>query len=199
MAETGKDTVEGLRAAIAACTVCAWALPAGPRPVVRFSDRSKILIIGQAPGAKVHASGIPWADDSGDRLRDWLGVDATTFYDPGQVALVGMGFCYPGKGKSGDLPPRRECAPLWHERIFGVLPPDRLTLLVGAYAQAFYLPKARPRTLTETVRAFDSFGPAVIPLPHPAWRVALWMKTNPWFAAKVLPALQAAVRERLGA
>jgi uracil-DNA glycosylase len=199
MAEIGADTIEELRTAIAACTVCAWVLPAGPRPVVRFSDTSKVLIIGKAPSSKVHASGIPWADASGDRLRQWLGIDALTFYDPGKIALVGMGFCYPGKGKSGDLPPRRECAPLWHERIFAVLPPDRLTLLVGAYAQAFYLPKSRPRTLAEVVRAFDRFGPAVIPLPHPAWRVALWMKMNPCFETDVLPALRAAIRDRLPA
>jgi uracil-DNA glycosylase len=191
------DPAIALLAEIAGCRVCAAQLAAGPRPIVQLSATAPILIIGQAPGAKVHASGTPWKDDSGDRLRAWAGLDAAEFYDPAKVALMPMGFCYPGKASGGDLPPRPECAPLWHARILGLLPEDRLTLLVGAYAQAYYLPRRPRRTLTETVRAFRDLGPAVIPLPHPAWRVTLWMKKNPWFEAELLPLLAAQVRARL--
>jgi uracil-DNA glycosylase len=191
------DSAIALGAEIAACRVCSAHLAAGPRPIVQFSATAEILIIGQAPGAKVHASGIPWQDDSGDRLRAWTGLDNAEFYDSAKVALMPMGFCYPGKGTGGDLPPRPECAPLWHARILDLLPKDRLTLVVGTYAQAHYLPKRPGRTLTETVQAFRDFGPAVIPLPHPAWRVTLWMKKNPWFEAELLPVLAAEVRARL--
>jgi uracil-DNA glycosylase len=180
---------------IRACTVCARALPAGPRPVVQFGAASRLVVIGQAPGSKVHASGVPWRDDSGDRLRAWTGLSDAEFYDPAKVALMPMGFCYPGKGKSGDLPPRRECAPLWHERILGGLTECRLTLLVGSYAQAHYLGTGN---LTEAVKAFRSHGPAFFPLPHPSWRSAIWIKRNPWFETDVLPALRRAVRKALG-
>jgi uracil-DNA glycosylase len=186
----------GLLADVRACTVCAPFLPAGPRPIVQFSRSSRILIIGQAPGIKVHLSGVPWEDDSGNRLRDWTGLSRADFYDPAKVALVPMGFCYPGKGASGDLPPRPECAPLWHERILALLPRDRLTLLVGLYAQAWYLP-GKGATLTERVRGFAAFGPSVIPLPHPSWRSVGWQRRNPWFESDLLPALRASVRSRL--
>ena len=146
---------------------------------------------------RVHASGVPWNDPSGDRLRDWTGLEKKAFYNPAKTALVPMGFCYPGKGSNGDLPPRPECAPLWHERILSLLPADRLTLLVGSYAQACYLPKATNLSLTERVQAFASFGASVIPLPHPSWRSAIWMKRNPWFESDVLPALREAVRLHL--
>lgn len=192
------ETEARLHADITACTVCAAHLPLGPRPIVQFSATSKILIIGQAPGTKVHASGVPWNDQSGDRLREWTGLSRDAFYDPALVALMPMGFCYPGKRKGGDLPPRPECAPLWHPRILALLPKDRLTLLVGSYAQAHYLPRTGPKTLTERVQAFRSFGPAVFPLPHPAWRSVLWAGRNPWFEAEVLPTLRDAVRARLG-
>jgi uracil-DNA glycosylase len=192
------DTEARLHAEITACTACAAHLPLGPRPIVQFSATSKILIIGQAPGTKVHASGVPWNDQSGDRLRAWTGLSPDEFYDPAQVALMPMGFCYPGKRKGGDLPPRPECAPLWHPRILALLPDDHLTLLVGTYAQAHYLPRDAPKTLTERVQAFHSFGPGVFPLPHPAWRSVLWARRNPWFETDVLPALQDAVRARLG-
>ena len=182
---------------VVACTICAPYLPLGPRPIVQFSPTSCILIIGQAPGAKVHASGIPWNDDSGDRLRDWTGIAKADFYDPAKVALMPMGFCYPGKGASGDLPPRPECAPRWHDRILALLPEDRLTLLVGLYAQAHYLPQAARMSLTDRVRAFASFGPAVIPMPHPSWRSIGWQRRNPWFDSDLLPILRAAVRARL--
>jgi len=189
--------IEALQREIAACARCAADLAAGPRPVVQFSATSRILVISQAPGSRVHASGVPFDDPSGDRLRDWMGVDKATFYDAARIAIMPMGFCYPGKGKSGDLPPRRECAPLWHERVLACLPADRLTLLVGTYAQAGYLPKVPGRSMTDLVANFRQYGPNVIPLPHPSWRVALWMRQHPWFEAELLPALRAAVRARL--
>ncbi len=184
---------EELHREISACTICAEHLPLGPRPVVQFSPQSRILIIGQAPGTKVHASGVPWDDDSGDRLRDWLGLDKPDFYDPDTVALMPMGFCYPGKASGGDAPPRKECAPQWHGRILDLLPQDRLTLLVGAYAQAAYLPDTKKLSMTERVRRFADFAPA-FPLPHPAWRVRLWSAKNPWFEEEVLPELRRAIR-----
>ncbi len=190
------EAATDLHAEITACVRCAADLPAGPRPIVQFSATSRILIIGQAPGSKVHASGVPWNDPSGDRLRDWTGLSRAEFYDPAKVALMPMGFCYPGKGKGGDLPPRPECAPLWHERILALLPADRLTLLVGTYAQAAYLPRAKGRSMTEAVRSFRDFAP-YFPLPHPAWRSVLWIRRNDWFDADVRPALARAVRDRL--
>lgn len=155
---------------------------------------ARLVIIGQAPGARVHESGIPWDDDSGKRLRDWTGLDTTTFYDARRVALMPMGFCYPGKGDGADLPPRPECAPLWHDRLLALLPEDRLILLVGIHAQERYLGKRRAATLTETVRGFSGYLPAMFPLPHPSWRSTGWMKRNPWFAKSVLPRLRQAVR-----
>ncbi len=192
------DSELALQRDIAACTRCAPHLAAGPRPVVRFSSTARILIIGQAPGSKVHASGIPWDDRSGDRLRDWTGLSRADFYDPAKIALVPMGFCYPGKGKSGDLPPRPECAPLWHDAILALLPDDRLTLLVGSYAQARYLKEHGSLSLTEKVRDFKAFMPRQIPLPHPSWRSTIWMRENSWFESDVLPVLRDAVREKLG-
>lgn len=191
--------VDALHREIAACTACAAQLAAGPRPVVQFSATSRIVIIGQAPGSRVHASGVPFDDASGDRLREWMGVDKATFYDASRMAIIPMGFCYPGKGKSGDLPPRRECAPLWHERVLDCLPDDRLTLLVGTYALANYLPRTPGRRpgMTDVVRDFQHYGPNLIPLPHPSWRVVLWMRQHPWFASTLLPALRAAVQARL--
>ena len=179
---------------ISACRLCAEYLVDGPRPIVQFAPSSRILIIGQAPGSKVHASGVPWDDDSGDRLRDWLGLEKPDFYDPNKVALIPMGFCYPGKvpkeeGGGGDRPPRPECAPKWHDLVLANLPKDRLTLLVGSYAQSYYLAKSKRRTMTETVRHFADYAP-IIPLPHPAWRVRMWMGKNPWFADELLPVLR---------
>jgi uracil-DNA glycosylase len=188
---------DALLAQVRACTVCSDFLAAGPRPIVQFSDTARIVIIGQAPGSKVHASGVPWDDDSGDRLRAWTGLSRDRFYDPARVALVPMGFCYPGKGNGGDLPPRPECAPLWHARILALLPADRLTLLVGTYAQQAYLKLPKGATLTASVRAFAGFGADVFPLPHPAWRSTIWMKRNPWFEEEVLPALRSRVQASL--
>lgn len=192
----GHDHVEDLRRRIAACTLCAAHLPAGPRPVARFSATARILIIGQAPGSKVHASGIPWDDDSGDRLRGWLGIDKQTFYDAANVAQMPMGFCYPGKASGGDMPPRRECAPQWHDAVLGVLPEDRLTLLVGIHAQARYLPHLKRLSLAERVARFGEDLPFVA-LPHPAWRSRLFMAKHPWFGAEVLPPLRAMIAQRL--
>jgi uracil-DNA glycosylase len=180
---------------IAACRACAAHLPHGPRPVVQFSATSRLAIIGQAPGSKVHASGVPWDDASGDRLRDWTGLTREEMYDPACIALVPMGFCYPGKASGGDQPPRRECAPLWHQRIWRTMPDLRLTLLVGTYAQAAYLPATKGMTLAERVGRYAEFLPRFLPLPHPAWRSTLFMRANPWFEAEVVPAL----RERVAA
>ena len=180
------------------CRLCAAHLPLGPRPVVQLHTAAPILIIGQAPGTKVHETGIPFNDPSGDRLRDWLGVDRETFYDPTKIALMPSGFCYPGRSlKGGDLPPRKECAPHWHPRLRPHLAGVRLTLLVGQYAQALYLGKARKRTLGETVQAWQVYLPDVWPTPHPSWRVNLWLKKNPWFEADALPALRTRVRDLL--
>ncbi len=181
---------EALAREIAGCRACAAHLPHGVRPVASFSPTARLLIIGQAPGSKVHETGIPWDDKSGDRLRAWTGLSKEKMYDAARVALVPMGFCYPGKASGGDKPPRPECAPQWHKRVLDVLPDERLTLLVGTYAQAHYLPETRKMPMTERVRAFREFLPLFFPLPHPAWRSAIWMKQNPWFEAEVLPVLR---------
>ena len=188
------SSMKALLAEVRACQVCAAHLPHGPRPVVQLGASARLVIIGQAPGSKVHASGVPWQDDSGDRLRDWTGLDAKTFYDPARVALVPMGFCYPGAGDNADLPPRPECAPLWHARLLAALAPSRLILLVGIHAQNYYLKDQPERTMTETVRGYADYLPSFFPLPHPSWRSTGWMRKNPWFAAKVLPRLRQAVR-----
>ncbi len=163
---------------------------------MQLGTSARLIVIGQAPGARVHESGVPWQDDSGKRLRDWTGLSDEEFYDPAKVALMPMGFCYPGVGKSGDLPPRPECAPLWHDKVLSGLKLLQLTLLVGSYAQARYLPKKQ--SMTEAVQAYKMHGPAVFPLPHPSWRSGIWMKRNPWFERDVLPALRAAVRKAMG-
>lgn len=183
---------------ISRCTVCAGSLPHAPRPVVAASIDSCIIIIGQAPGTKVHATGIPWNDPSGDTLRAWLNVDKSTFYDTRYFALMPMGFCYPGKGRSGDLPPRPECAPLWHERLRRHMRKAQLTLLVGQYSQAHYLGDARGATLAETVRRAAEFLPGFLPLPHPSPRNRLWLRKNEWFEAEVVPLLRERVAKILG-
>lgn len=182
---------------IGQCRQCAGLLPHEPRPVVQVGPHARILIIGQAPGSRVHASGVPWDDDSGDRLRDWLAMDRETFYDPEKVALVPMGFCYPGKGNGGDLPPRKECAPLWHQPLLAAMPNIRLTLLVGQYAQAARLPRALRPSMTEAVRRHADMPEGLFPLPHPAWRSRLWMAKHPWFEAEVLPILRKRVAATL--
>ena len=183
-----------LLAEIDGCRLCAAHLPLGPRPVVRVSATARLLIIGQAPGTKVHESGIPWNDRSGDRLRDWLALDRETFYDRRRIAIMPMGFCYPGRDKNGgDAPPRRECAPAWHDRLLPLMPAIELVLLVGSYAQARYLGAARAATMTATVADWAKHAPRFVPLPHPSWRNTGWLKANPWFAADLLPVLRARV------
>ena len=173
-------------------------MPHEPRPVIRASSSAVIQIIGQAPGTRVHASGKPFTDPSGDRLRDWMGVDETVFYDKSRIAIVPMGFCFPGlDAKGGDLPPRRECAPLWQEKVRARLPDVRLTLLVGLYAQRFHLGSRAHKSLTETVRHAADFGPEFLPLPHPSWRNNAWIRKNPWFEEKILPMLRCRIEELL--
>lgn len=187
-----------LLADISACTVCAKHLPLGPRPVVRASQNSKLLIIGQAPGTKVHETGIPWNDASGERLRQWLGVSSDLFYDAQHVAIMPMGFCYPGKTGSGDAPPRPECAPLWHDKLRAQMPNVELTLLIGQYAQKQYLGKLRAKTMTQTVAQFEDYAPQnIVPLPHPSWRVVGWQRKNLWFEEELLPALRKKIRRHL--
>lgn len=171
------------------CTICKD-LPLGPRPVISVSQKSKIVVIGQAPGTKVHASGIPWDDQSGKNLREWMGVDEQTFYNPDIFAIVPMGFCYPGKGKSGDLPPRKECAPLWHKPLFDRLPEIELTLLIGKYAQDYYLAHHKAKNLTETVKNYKTYLPHHFVLPHPSPRNNIWQAKNEWFKHEVLPELK---------
>ncbi len=175
---------------VRACRLCEKHLPLGPRPVVRAKSSARLLIIGQAPGTRVHESGVPWDDRSGERLRDWLQLDPETFYDAGRVAIMPMGFCYPGRdAKGGDLPPRPECAPEWHDAIRAHLPDVALTLLVGSYAQKRYL--GGRESMTERVRAFEThLAEGFLPLPHPSWRTTHWQKKNPWFEADVLPELR---------
>lgn len=188
------DTLDALLADIRACRLCAADLPCGPRPVLQAGAGARLRIVGQAPGRKVHESGVPWDDVSGMRLRAWLGMSAEHFHDAGRVAIVPMGFCYPGRGVSGDNPPRRECAPRWHDRLARHLPDIGLTLLVGRYAQVHYLGAAGRATLTETVRAWADYLPTgVLPLPHPSPRNRPWVMRHPWFEAEVLPALRAAI------
>ncbi len=177
-------------AEVKACTLCAAHLPHGPRPVLQVNAQARILIAGQAPGRKVHESGVPFDDASGDRLRSWMGIPRDVFYDPTQVAILPMGFCYPGTGKSGDLPPRPECAPQWRGRLLAHMPHIQLTLIVGQYAQDWHLPHVGTRKLTEIVKAWREHWPGVLPLPHPSPRNNLWLKANPWFAVEVLPELQ---------
>ncbi|WP_132971106.1 uracil-DNA glycosylase family protein [Thiogranum longum] len=187
--------LDKLLAEVRACRACEAVLPFEPRPVLRASSSARLLIVGQAPGTRVHETGIPWNDPSGDRLRHWLGVEREFFYDERHIAIVPMGFCYPGRGKSGDLPPRPECAALWREQLLACLPDIELTLLIGHYAQQYHLPDAGRSTVTETVQRWREFLPDVIPTPHPSPRNQLWLRRNPWFEADLVPALQRRIRE----
>jgi uracil-DNA glycosylase len=180
---------------IRACRICEAQLPLGPRPVLRASETSRLLIVGQAPGTKVHASGVPWDDASGKRLREWLVMDAETFYDASRIAIVPMGFCYPGKAGSGDAPPRPECRAAWHPRLLPLLINVQLTLAIGQYAQAYFLGERRKPSLTETVAAWREYAPGLLPLPHPSPRNIGWFKANPWFEDDVIPALRERVRQ----
>lgn len=198
------DGLDALREEIARCRICretplrgdAYRLPHEPRPVAVISTTARVLIAGQAPGLRVHESGVPFNDPSGDRLRDWLDVDRETFYDRDRFAIVPMGFCFPGyDAKGSDLPPRRECAPQWRERVLAAMPQIELVLAIGQYAQAWHLGGQRRENMTETVRAWQSIlfanrPPAVLPLPHPSWRNSGWIKRNPWFERELLPTLR---------
>ena len=186
-----------LLADVRACTLCAMTLPHPPRPVLQYHPEARILIVGQAPGSKVQASGVPFDDASGDRRREWMGVDRKTFYDRKLVAILPMGFCYPGTGKSGDLPPRPECALAWRERLMAGLAEVQLTLVVGQYAKAWHLPQSAALSITETVKAWRDYGSAILPLPHPSPRNNVWLKRNPWFGEDVIPVLQKRVRSIL--
>lgn len=192
-----------LKSDLSNCDLCAerfrgTATGHTPRPVVWFKDSARILIAGQAPGLKVHEAGKPFFDRSGDRLRDWMGVDDETFYDQGRIAIVPMAFCFPGYNASGsDLPPPRICAKTWRSAIMDQMTDIKLTLLIGGYAQAWHLPDGPKRTVTETVASWRDHLPGALPLPHPSWRNTGWLKRNPWFEAELLPVLQARVKEAL--
>ena len=201
VSRTSERALAKLVGEIRRCQACAGHLPFGPRPVLQVAATARLLICGQAPGTKVHATGLPFNDPSGDRLRKWMGVDRATFYDSRRVAIVPMGFCYPGRDvRGGDKPPRSECAPLWRPRLLPLLERVELTLLVGSYAQAWYLGDRRKRDLTATVRAWREFLPDYLPLPHPSWRNTGWLRRHPWFENEVVPYLQREVRRlvRLG-
>jgi uracil-DNA glycosylase len=180
---------------VRSCTLCAAQLPLGPRPVLQFSASATILIAGQAPGTKVHESGIPFQDASGDRLRDWMGIDAKLFYDAKRIAIVPMGFCYPGRGRSGDLPPRPECAATWRAALMARLTKLQLILLIGQYAQDWHLGERQKENLTETVKNWRDYWPAMLPLPHPSPRNNIWLKRNSWFESELLPPLRRRVRQ----
>lgn len=184
---------EELIAEVRACRACAD-LPLGPRPVFQLAPTARILVASQAPGTKVHASGVPFDDPSGERLREWMGVSRDEFYDTRRVAILPMGLCYPGRTGSGDAPPRPECARLWRPQLLAELPALRLTLLIGTHAQDWTLGAGR---MTDRVRNFRAYLPDRFPLPHPSWRSTIWMRKHPWFEEEVLPALRAAVREAL--
>jgi len=173
------------------CQHCKAHLPLGPRPIVTAHPSARLIIIGQAPGSKVHQSGIPWDDPSGEQLRQWLNISNSQFYDETKVALIPMGFCYPGKGKGGDLPPRPECAAMWHNTLIDSMPKAELILLIGAYSQKYYLGNRAKKNLTETVRSFQDYLPQFLPLPHPSPRNRFWQAKNPWFQKEVVPVLQA--------
>ncbi len=183
-------SLQSLLEEVRSCSLCAQHLPLGPRPILRAKPSARLLIVGQAPGRRVHQSGIPWNDPSGDRLRDWMQLDRVRFYDQARIAIIPAGLCYPGAGPGGDLPPRPECAPQWHPRLVPLLPKLEIVLLVGSYAQAYYLGRARRATLTETVRAWRDYLPHFLPMPHPSPRNQMWLKRNPWFAEEVLPFLR---------
>lgn len=203
------SAIDRLSRGIAACRICVEApdgpsLPHEPRPVAWLSDTARLAVCGQAPGTRVHATGIPFNDPSGDRLRAWMGIDRDTFYDRSRIAIVPMGFCFPGlDAKGGDLPPRRECARTWHDRIFAAMPRVELVLAIGQYAQAYHLGAGRCGTLTATVAAWRDIwnrpvSPRVLPLPHPSWRNTGWLKRNPWFESDTLPVLRAETRRLVG-
>lgn len=184
--------------AVRACRACEAHLPLGPRPILQVASSARVLIVGQAPGKLVHETGIPWNDASGKTLQQWMGIGESVFYDPSRIAIVPMGYCYPGRGNGGDLPPRKECAELWLDQLLAQLPQIRLTLLVGQYAQRHFLQSRRKSSLTETVQAWAEYAPDYIPLPHPSPRNTPWFKRHPWFESEVVPMLRIRVAAALG-
>lgn len=186
-------TLETLLAAVRACRACEAHLPLGPRPVLSAGATARILVVGQAPGLRVHRTGVPWDDPSGDRLRAWMGVDRNAFYDESRIAIIPMGYCYPGRGSGGDLPPRQECATLWLDQLLARLPRIELTLLLGQYAQRHFLGSRRKASLAETARAWQEYTPQYMPLPHPSPRNQPWFKRHRWFELDLVPVLQARV------
>ena len=195
--ESTMSNLDRLHAEIKACRICLDQLPLGPRPVLQLGKGARILVAAQAPGTRVHETGLPFNDPSGDRLREWMGIDRATFYDPEQLNIVPMGFCYPGRGKSGDLPPRPECAQAWRDQIMEAIGPMALTLVIGQYAQAWHLGEDQHKTLTERVRAWKDAPEGIIPLPHPSPRNNIWLRRNPWFEEEVVPEIQSRVRRIL--
>jgi len=189
--------LDALLTEIRACRICEASLPMEPRPILRANASARLLVVGQAPGTLVHGSGIPWSDASGMRLRGWLGMDRDAFYNEANVAIVPMGFCYPGRGVSGDLPPRPECSRTWHHRLLPLLPNIQLVLAIGQYAQVYFLGDQRKKTLTETVMAWQEYAPRIFPLPHPSPRNIGWFRHNPWFDDEVVPALRKRVEQVL--
>ena len=192
------DKLDTLVREIRRCRICEAHLPLGPRPVIRASSTATILVAGQAPGIRVHQSGIPFDDPSGNRLREWMGIDRDVFYDENKIAIVPMGFCYPGSATRGDLPPRPECVATWHDRLIPALSSITLTLVIGSYAHRYYLGARRQRSLAETVRHWEQYLPDLLPLPHPSPRNNGWLKHNPWFEKEVVPALRKRVNRLLG-
>jgi uracil-DNA glycosylase len=194
MRKTEYSTLDELLTTVRNCRACETQLPFGPRPVLQAGKTARLLVVGQAPGKRVHSTGIPWDDPSGERLRMWIGLDADRFYDASQIAIIPIGYCYPGRGDGGDLPPRRECATLWLDHLLAKLPHIELTLLIGLYAQRHFLSNRRKRSLTDTVKAWREFAPEYLPLPHPSARNTPWFKRNPWFEHELLPMLRERVK-----
>ena len=194
MAAAVYPTLEALLTAVRGCRACEAHLPLGPRPVLAAAATARVLIVGQAPGLRVHQTGIPWNDASGERLRGWMGVDGALFYDASRIAIIPMGYCYPGRGNGGDKPPRRECATLWLDLLLARMPHIELTLLIGHYAQRHFLGRRRKRSLAETTKRWREYAPAYFPLPHPSPRNQPWLKRNPWFERRLVPELRRRVR-----
>jgi uracil-DNA glycosylase len=195
--QTNYRTLDSLLKAVRGCRACEAHLPLGPRPVLRAGKTARILVVGQAPGVRVHTTGIPWGDPSGERLRAWMGVDTDVFYDESRIAIIPMGYCYPGRGNGGDMPPRRECASLWLDHLLAKLPQIELTLLIGQYAQRHFLASRRKPSLAETAKAWREYAPQYIPLPHPSPRNQPWFKRHVWFEEQLVPMLQSRIKTLL--
>ena len=195
--QTNYRTLDSLLTAVRGCRACEAHLPLGPRPVLRAGKTARILVVGQAPGVRVHTTGIPWGDPSGERLRAWMGVDKDVFYDESRIAIIPMGYCYPGRGNDGDMPPRRECASLWLDHLLAKLPQIELTLLIGQYAQRHFLASRRKPSLAETAKAWREYAPQYIPLPHPSPRNQPWFKRHAWFEEQLVPMLQSRIKTLL--